>query len=134
MSNNRTQIIVALIGLMGVVATVLIPNWSSIFTDDTAIVKEDVISVLSVNHASETVGKYFNFNVGEVDKILNSQTWQKSLIEVTHVRSKKTGRAIVWRAPNGGFPGDGHGRWDDGSAKPGDWETGDKILVIRKIQ
>ena len=87
------------------------------------------VNVLSTNHSRGTIGEYFNFSISQMDKVLKNQTWSNSQLTVTNFRTGKTARVVVWRGPNGGEPGDAHGRWHEG-AKPGDWKVGDEIIVL----
>ena len=98
---------------------------------DTSDVARQKVIVLSVDHKDKTVGKYFNFDVKNFDSFFKSQTWKEKTLKVRNERTNKIGKAIVWRSANGGSSGDGHGRWDPyARSKPGQWETGDTILLI----
>ena len=93
--------------------------------------EENAIKVLSVDHTQGVVGKYFNFNVTEVDNFLKNQTWEVRKVTIKHLRTGKTGEVTIWRGTNGGSVGDGHGRWSTGSS-PGQWETGDIVELIAR--
>ena len=85
--------------------------------------------ILSVDHSSRTVGKYFNFNAqkcGRRDKLPagtyrvrqirgNSQVWE--------------GTARWWNSVNGGSSGDAHGRRESGSGNS-QWRVGDRVQIL----
>ena len=88
--------------------------------------------VLSVDHAQGNIGKYFNFNIIEVDGILGNPDWDGINIQIRNDETGQVSEAILWRASNGGSVGDGHGRWDDGTAAPWQWRAGDSITILGK--
>jgi hypothetical protein len=83
---------------------------------------------LSVDHASGAgnYGVYFNFWNSEVDAMVGNTSWSGSNFYVINTRTNYKGRVILWRNPNGGTVGDGHGRFD-GDPNPSGykWEVGD---------
>jgi len=92
------------------------------------------IVVLSVDHSSGTNGKYFNFNVKDVNQALQDQGYDHGLLphEVIMIKQLRTGAcalAILWPSPNGGSVGDGHGRWAKG-ATSFQWSPNDKIELV----
>ena len=88
------------------------------------------IKVLSTDHASKIPGQYFNFEIKELDRLIGNEDWSGTAISILSVRAGKLSKGILWRQANGGTKGDGHGRWDDGSAAPGQWKVGDTILIF----
>ena len=90
--------------------------------------------VLSIEHSDVGAvdGAYFHFNISSVDKILGRTTWGGLSFHVKQTRTGKIEKAVLWRSPNGGSVGDGHGRWDDGSASQSlsQWMVGDKIIIF----
>ncbi len=85
--------------------------------------------VLSINHADNTIGKYFNFSVDTVDSIMNTTSWTNKTFRV--LGSGRVGNVVLWRTKNGGGPGNGHGRWNpDSLAKPGQWRINDTIIIF----
>ncbi len=98
--------------------------------DNITILGKGVFDVKSVDHAQGNIGKYFNFSVAEVDAIFGHTEWGGIVVQVRNNRTGKVSKAILWRSSNGGSVGDGHGRWDDGTAAPGQWMVGDKATVF----
>ena len=93
-------------------------------------VGKGVFDVKSVDHAQGNIGKYFNFNVDEVDVILGHTGWSGITVQVRNDRTGRVSKVVLWRSNNGGSVGNGHGRWDDGTAAPGQWMVGDKVTVL----
>ena len=88
------------------------------------------VNILSVDHADGKAGQYFNFNNAEVDKIMCNQTWGNKQVAVRDNTTGKVSKAILWRKPNGGSAGDGHGRWDDGTASGNQWRAGSSFTIL----
>ena len=86
------------------------------------------MKVLSVDHRSGDMGRYFNFIRVSIPGLeVDGTLWLKA-------KNKRTGflsEIQVWGKPNGGSVGDAHGRWSvyEQSA-PGQWKTGDTIIVF----
>ena len=99
--------------------------------DLVSIIPAQSLRVESVDHTSGNTGKYFNFYISKVDAALKTTDWGGKKLTVMDSKSGRTSTAILWRSANGGSVGDGHGRWDDGSAKNGQWKTGDLFLIMR---
>ena len=101
--------------------------------DQIKMIKETLpfysLEVLSVNHSSGTIGKYFNFNTSSVNTITDSNEWSNKNFLIVQSRTMKIGPAVLWEEPNGGSPGDGHGRWFQGAAID-DWKAGDEIIIV----
>ena len=97
-----------------------------------SVIAQDLgtFEVLSVDHSQGNIGKYFNFNVEEVDKIIGNEDWGGTTIQIRNDETGHISQAILWRSRNGGSVGDGHGRWDDGTASPGQWRVGDSITIL----
>lgn len=88
-------------------------------------------SILSIDHSSGTVGKYFNFDINDIDRIVGSTGWTNQTFLVKNHQTGIISNAVIWRNPNGGSFGNGHGRWNDGTAASGQWKTGDVITLFR---
>ncbi len=86
--------------------------------------------VLSVDHASGDLGKYFNFSIVEVDEIIGNTDWDGINVQIRNDETGQVAKAILWRSSNGGSVGDGHGRWDDGTANPWQWRVGDNLTIL----
>lgn len=84
------------------------------------------ISVLSTDHADGTYGKFFNFSVDQVDRLLRNTAWTNKRFKA--LGNGRIGTVVLWRTPNGGSRGNGHGRWDS-SPRPGQWRVNDTILI-----
>jgi len=81
------------------------------------------LNVLSTDHKNTNRGRYFNFDTTALDAILGRTTWHGEKLKVGNDKT-----VVVWRNPNGGSKGDGHGRYDPYSTtKDGDWAVGDQI-------
>lgn len=84
--------------------------------------------VLSTNHASNIDGKYFNFSVDKVDRVIGNTSWHNKRFKA--LVNRKIGTVVLWRTRNGGG-GNGHGRWDPVSlAKPNQWRAGDNVILF----
>jgi len=85
------------------------------------------ISVLSVDHSNGVVGEFFNFNVEDVEMMLNGRTnWDNEVFTMRNPKTGATEQVTLWDHRNGGSIGDGHGRrYPYYSA--GDWKVGDVL-------
>ena len=85
--------------------------------------------IMSVNHidGSNVDGKYFNIYKSELGISTTTQTI------ATQYRDGKEiwrGCVVIWTTVNGGSNSDSHGRRDPNKdSSPGNWETGDYILL-----
>eukprot|EP01084_Bolivina_argentea_P187830 323474_1 len=81
-------------------------------------------TVLSNDHTfgPNYVGQYFNYDTATVDRILGRTDWHHDVLKVRVINTGAVRDAIMWRTPNGGSIGSGHGRKNSGAA-PGDWST-----------
>lgn len=85
--------------------------------------------IMSVNHihGNKVDGKYFNIYKSEI----GISTTTKTI--ATQYRDGKEiwcGCVVIWTTVNGGSNGDSHGRRDPvNCSSPGDWKTGDYILL-----
>jgi len=68
--------------------------------------------ITSVDHSSGTIGVYFNYWNSAVDAILGRINWDNEIHYLINSRTGYKGRVVLWRGPNGGSIGDGHGRFD----------------------
>lgn len=92
----------------------------------------DGISVLSTDHVSGTLGKYFNFDKANAEEVLGHQMLVE---EDLRVQVKRTGEETVvkvWNQDNGGSDGDAHGRLSV-SAAQGNWQVGDCLTVLNVV-
>ena len=104
--------------------------WQWRVGDNLTILGKGVFDVKSVDHASGDLGKYFNFSVDEVDRVFGNTKWDGIVVQVRNNRTGKVSKAVLWRTSNGGSVGNGHGRWDDGTAAAGQWMVGDRVTVF----
>lgn len=99
--------------------------------DSISLFAKGVIRVLSIDHKSGTRGKYFNFSVDGVDRIFRSSGWSSKQFIILNKRKGMISKAILWRTPNGGSSGNGHGRLDPSNrAKPNQWVINDQIIIL----
>ena len=87
--------------------------------------KKIFVKVLSVDHRSGVLGKYFNFMRTSIPGLKVDGTL---VLKAKNQRTGVLGEIKVWAASNGGSVGDAHGRWD-AAPGPGQWETGDTVIV-----
>eukprot|EP01084_Bolivina_argentea_P315804 547268_1 len=90
----------------------------------------DTFDVLSIDHTFDVIGLYFNFDNDAIDNMLQRNDWSHENFNVFNSRTKQIKRVVLWRSPNGGTVGDGHGREDDGTASSGDFQIGDKLSFV----
>lgn len=95
--------------------------------DRVSLYAKGKIKVLSVNHSSGTTGQYFNFSVDQADRVLRNTSWTNKKFKA--LGNGKIGTVVLWRTPNGGNSGNGHGRWHP-TAKPGQWRVNDTIVIF----
>ena len=95
------------------------------------VVERGSVNVLSIDHNGGNDGAYFNFKISSLDSVLGTTGWDNKTFRVKQPRTGKIANAIFWRRANGGSIGDGHGRWDDGTASYTNiqWRVGDKIVI-----
>jgi hypothetical protein len=98
--------------------------------DTITILIKGSFDILSVDHQNGTYGQYFNFSVDTVDKILGNIEWDNKDVNVLNSRTGKISKAVLWRKSNGGSIGNGHGRWNDGTAEPKQWRKGDRVIIL----
>ncbi|MEL7129928.1 MAG: hypothetical protein AAGK23_10295 [Pseudomonadota bacterium] len=93
------------------------------------------VETLSVDHSSGRVGRYFNFNMEQVDELLGRNDWSEQTFSVMNSRTGKVGLVQLWRHANGGSIGTAHGRFDpwDASAN-GQWRVGDRALFLSSAE
>ena len=85
--------------------------------------------ILSVDHSSGTVGKYFNFNA---QKCGRSDLLPAGTYRVRQIRGNSQvweGTARWWNSVNGGSSGDAHGRRESGSGNS-QWRVGDRVQIL----
>ena len=100
------------------------------------------VEVTGIQHAQGPAndGKYFFFEVLDINALLGNSNWSNTTVEVRQYRNNvlirtglakifgNTGNSLFPASPSGG-PTKGHGRWDSGNS-PGDWEVGDVITTL----
>lgn len=88
--------------------------------------------VVDITHPEGADGKYFNFQNKQVDRLLGRTNWNSTKLLVRNLRTQKVNVVVLWRKPNRGGNLNyryGHGRWNDGTAKSGQWKIGDEIKI-----
>ena len=93
-------------------------------------VLENSLKVLSVDHSSNTVGQYFNFDVASLDTYFGTTRWDHKSIKVRNQRTGHVDYVEIWRTEGGGSSGSAHGRWAT-DFREGQWETGDIVIFIQ---
>lgn len=90
------------------------------------------VLVLSNDHVSgeQSRGTYFNFDVAAASKAYGEKIRYNHKYLMKNKRTGKTAMAVLWTKPNGGSVGDGHGRWDDGSAQRNDFQERDCVEFV----
>jgi hypothetical protein len=106
-------------------------DWCGITTSRTEFVgyaaDVDCVRILSVDHSDGTVGYYFNYNIADVNAILNLMN--DEVYSVTQYRNNEeiwSGAVKLWTDVNGASVGDGHGRRDEGCDND-QWQVDDQI-------
>ncbi len=84
--------------------------------------------VLSNDHSSGVSGKYFNFNISDVNAALGRNLKSNETLKLTNMRTGETRNAVLWTSRKGGSFGDGHGRWVTDAA-PNQWQIHDVIQL-----
>lgn len=93
------------------------------------------VETLSVDHSSGRVGRYFNFNMEQVDELLGRTDWSAQTFAVMNSRTGKAGLVKLWRNTNGGSIGTAHGRFDPSDASAnGQWRVGDRALFLSSTE
>lgn len=89
------------------------------------------IKISSVDHAfgPGVLGQYFNFDMSTA----GLKPGEEQKIFLTNERTKERKKAVLWGSKNGGSTGDSHGRWDDGTAAPGQFKAGDTLTTDQVI-
>ena len=100
--------------------------------DSIGLLAKGLLPVLSVNHKSGVTGKYFNFSVDKTDRIFgNSTKWASKKFKILNKRKGQIATVILWRTPNGGSSGSGHGRLDPpNSARANQWRINDELIIF----
>jgi hypothetical protein len=100
------------------------------------------VEVTGIEHAdgSSIDGKYFFFEVSDMDALLDNSNWHTTTVEVKQYRNSiliRAGLVKIWDntssnslfpASTSGGPTKGHGRYNTGT-EPGDFEVGDVITT-----
>lgn len=122
--SNRTKIIVAVIGLIGVVAAALIAS------DQFSLGgPKSCIRVISVSHPNnDGSGEHFVVASVDLDELLRTTAWDNTVHRLMKEETGEIRNAIVWSGRNNQDldPDYGHGRWDPDSDAT-DWTRGDRI-------
>jgi len=90
------------------------------------------IIVLSIEHESDTMGKYFHFDEARTEEIWQYTLQDREDFTVVCDRTGETTEVTIWDHANGGSIGDAHGRLSEGAAE-GDWEVGDCLTLAAPI-
>lgn len=110
--------------------------WINQSNGDTTPVKPEPLpingfEVTSIQHQASNLGKYFNFNIEDVNNALGREMKYGEKINVTNTRSKKTAQVVIWDKSSRGVSGEGHGRYTTNPSN-GDWQVGDVVVFERK--
>ena len=106
-------------------------KFSELFDDDNDFNIGRCVQVQSIDHITGTVGKYFNFNVSDVETYLGENLTFQSTATIDQyrdgVRIAEAQGIVMWNNANGGAVGDGHGRYNTATLPPsaGQWKIGD---------
>lgn len=87
------------------------------------------VEILSVDHTDGSNGKYFNFQISDVDAALGNDKWGNKNAVIIDVNNQKIDTAILWRKDNGGSIGTAHGRWATAPAA-NQWATGKHFIIV----
>eukprot|EP01084_Bolivina_argentea_P188837 324948_1 len=91
--------------------------------------KPCTIKVLSV----EQNGEYFNFEIEELDKLLNRPDWDETNLQIHNSRTDEISTCIVRRNPYSGGTSDiGHGSQNDGTQSTSDWQSSDILTILKE--
>ena len=94
------------------------------------------VEILSIDHLSGVDGKYFNFDLKNVECVLGTALNDGddgNIYNVFYSGCNCIRNVKMWNTANGGSIGDGHGRIESGTAKQGDWEVGEFIAFTESM-
>lgn len=86
------------------------------------------VDVLSVEHSKFGNGKYFNFDIAQMDAAMGEGNWESRAVSAYNYRTGRVVNVYMWRKDgNGDSAGDGHGRLAYGETGTLDWQIGDEL-------
>ena len=85
--------------------------------------------ILSNDHNFGAIGQYFNFDVATADCTLGTPFLHNTVYNVFYSGDNSFRSVVIWRNPNQGSVGDGHGRKNSGAAG-GDWLVNQQVAFV----